>query len=112
MIDIHIDYVPSAQQYGIQCDAYRVVKHFPRTYPDLQKWLRTECGQYYTPFRVSAFEEGFDWGDEKKYAHVLLLTTYRRNESDELVLLENLVLQSSNVHVMNANGSTINKIRI
>ena len=112
MIDIHIDYVPSAQQYGIQCDAYRVVKHFPRTYQNLNKWLRAEAGQYYTPFRVAAFEEGFDWGDDEHYTGVMLVTTYRRNESDDLVLLENLVLQSSNVHVMNANGSTINKIRI
>lgn len=112
MIDIHVGYVPEAKQYGIQCDAYRIVKHFPRTYKDLQKWLRAEAGQYYTPFRVPAFEEGFDWGDDEKYTGVLLLTTYRRNDSDELMLLENLVVQSANVHVMNAEGSTINKIRI
>ncbi len=112
MTDILVKYIPEAKQYGIECDAYRVVKHFPRTYKDLQTWLQSDAGQYYTPFRVPAFEEGFDWGDKDDFTNVLLLTTFKVNDSDDLVLLENLILQSVNVYVMNADGSTINKIRI
>ncbi len=110
-MNINMIYIPHAIRYGIECDAYRVSKRFPRTYQDFQKYLTEQVHTYYTPFPMPALEEGYDWGDEDDYAHIMVLTTFVRGDRG-MDVLETLVLQNTNVYIMNETGSTVDTLRI
>ena len=110
-MNINMVYIPASARYAIECDAYRVVKRFPRTYQDFQQYLTKEVKHYYTPFPCPALEEGYDWGGEDDYTGFMVLTTYVKGDFG-MEALETLVLQSSNVYIMNDSGSTIDKLKI
>lgn len=110
-MNINMLYVPASVRYGIECDAYRVVKRYPRTYKDIQKFLNKYVQEYYTPFPMPALEEGYDWGGEDDYTGFMVLTTFVRGDHG-MEKLETLVLQDSNVYIMNEHGATVDKLRI
>ncbi len=110
-MNINMVYIPASARYGIECDAYRVIKRYPKTYEEIQEFLHNEVQQYYTPFPMPALEEGWDWGDENDYTSFMILTTFVKGDHG-MELLENLLLQDSNVYIMNKSGSTTDKLRI
>jgi hypothetical protein len=103
-------YIPKAIRFGIECDAYLVVKRFPRTYQDFQKYLTKEVQSYYTPFPCPALQEGFDWGGVDDYTGFMILTTFVKGDHG-MEKLETLVLQDSNVYIMDK-GVTVDKLKI
>jgi len=109
-MNINMVYVPQTIRYGIECDAYLVVKRFPRTYQDFQQYLNKSVKHYYTPFPCPALEEGYDWGGKDDYAHFMILTTFVKGDNG-MEKLETLVLQSSNVYIMDK-GVTVDKLKI
>lgn len=110
-MNINMVYVAKAARYGIECDAYRVVKRFPKTYKELQEYLHDYVHSYYTPFPMPALEEGYDWGDPDDYTGIMVLSTYIKGDHG-MQLLEHIVLQGSNVYIMNNNGKTVDTIKI
>ncbi len=110
-MNINMVYVPQSIRFGIQCDAYLVVKRFPRTYQDIALYLKESVQhKYYTPFPCPALEEGYDWGGEDDYTGFMILTTFVKGDNG-MEKLETLVLQSSNVYIMDK-GVTVDKLRI
>ena len=109
-MNINMVYVPQTIRYGIECDAYLVVKRYPRTYQDFQQYLNKETKHYYTPFPCPALEEGYDWGGDDDYTGFMILTTFVKGD-DGMEKLETLVLQSSNVYIMDK-GVTVDKLKI
>ena len=103
-------YVPATIRFGIECDSYRVQKYFPRTFQELKTELQKVSMSYYTPFPVPAFAEGFDW-DNKEYARVMFLTTFKK-EDIGMQKMETFVLQDTDVFIMNASGTTVDKLKI
>ncbi len=110
-MNINMVYIPASARYGIECDAYRVVKRFPRSYEAVQEYLHNEVQAYYTPFPMPALEEDWDWGKEDDYTGFMILTTYVKGDHG-MEALETLVLQDSNVYIMNSTGATVDRLRI
>ncbi len=110
-MNINLRYIPAAARYGIECDAYRVIKRFPRTYKDIQEFLHNEVPAYYVPFPAPALEEGYDWGDEDDYTGFMVLSTFVKGDHG-MEILEVFVLQDTNVYIMNKNGQTVDRLRV
>lgn len=110
-MNINMEYIPASARYGIQCDAYRVVKRYPRTYEAIREYLHEYVHAYYTPFPMPALTEDWDWGDENDYTGFMILTAFVKGDHG-MEKLETLVLQDTNVYIMNETGSTVDTLRI
>ena len=110
-MNINLVHIPHTLRYGIECDSYRVQKYFPQTYKALQEQLTKITRSYYTPFPMPALEEDFKWKDGE-YTGVMFLTAFKMMEDGAMVKMETLVLQETNVFIMNQSGATIDKLQI
>lgn len=100
------DAPPKRKRWMVEIDEFTSFKFFPKSYEELQAWLRDISSEYSTPMPVPCLNKGYDWRSEK-YT-VLLFMTMRRLDGTWF----HAVLSKAHLFIMNNTGETVDRITV